>query len=490
MLLSLWALALFSIVLLPCSFPQWKAGSFFSVALIERPPPVDFFSVFIPANFFASLAQDQIPAVVLFCICVGLALGSIPDKEKLIVPLDMLARTLVRVTGFIARLMPAGVFAIAASTSGTIYLDELVRLQAYIAAYTVAAVILTFVVLPLVITTLTPFSYRDVMRVSKDSLITVFATGKLIIVLPILIEQTERLFEQQRPETDDTTVPAVDVLYPLAYAFPHIGKLLGILFIPFAAWFLGSAMTWHEYPKLLGAGLFGYFGGPLLAIPFLLDQMHLPHDMFQLFLLSGVYCERLGDALGAMHLVTFTILTTCAFTGRLRLRLYPILRLLGIFALLAIATVAALRVGLRQTVRHVADREEIIARMQLLEEPVASKVFREASPNPDPRFPGETLLARMRRRGVIRIGYNEDKLPFAYFNTHGELVGFDISMAHALARDLGVGIEFVRFDRDRLAEQLADDCFDVVMSGLVATLERAEKMQHTGAVDRDALLAA
>jgi ABC-type amino acid transport substrate-binding protein len=52
-------------------------------------------------------------------------------------------------------------------------------------------------------------------------------------------------------------------------------------------------------------------------------------------------------------------------------------------------------------------------------------------------------------------------------------------MAHALASDLGVKIEFVSFDRHLLAEQLVQDCFDVVMSGLVGTLERSEAMQHT-----------
>jgi ABC-type amino acid transport substrate-binding protein len=80
---------------------------------------------------------------------------------------------------------------------------------------------------------------------------------------------------------------------------------------------------------------------------------------------------------------------------------------------------------------------------------------------------------------VIRVGFNEDKMPFAFFNRQNALVGYDINMAHALARDLGVRIEFVRFNRDTLVKQLRDDHFDVVMSGLVGTLERAEKMQHT-----------
>ena len=75
--------------------------------------------------------------------------------------------------------------------------------------------------------------------------------------------------------------------------------------------------------------------------------------------------------------------------------------------------------------------------MRLLRQPVESVVLSGSAPNPDPLQPGETLLARIRRRGVIRVGYNEDSLPFAYVNEDGRLVGFDVNMAHALATDLG-----------------------------------------------------
>ncbi len=478
-LVGLWSLALLSVFALPQCFPDWKAGSFFSTSLVEPPPPIDFLGLFIPANFFASLAEDHIPAVVIFSICVGLSLGRMRNRDLVLAQLDVLVGTLTHMTAIIARFTPLGVFAITASIAGTISLDEFMRLPAYLVVYTAGALGLAFLVLPLLVATVTPFRYREVIRVARDGMLTAFATGKLIIVLPMLIEQTERLFAQYGHDGQDETTPAVDVLYPLAYPFPHIGKLLGMMFIPFAAWFLGSAMTLDEYPRFLVAGLFSYFGGPLLATPFLLDQMQLPHDMFQLFLMSGVYCERLGDMLGAMHLVALTIITTSAFMGWLRLRRLEILRMLAFLTAICVALILTLRVGLQYSVEFMEDREEFIASLQLLEGAVHSQVFTEAAPNPDPLLPGESLLERVRRRGVIRVGYNEDKLPFAYFNTHNELVGFDINMAHALARDLGVRIEFVRFERSLLEQQLQEDCFDVVMSGLVGTLERSEHMMHT-----------
>jgi len=477
-LLSLWALVLVTVFALSMTFPEWKSGSFYSSAIAEEPGKVDFVDLFIPDNIFSALSENRVPAVVLFCVCSGLALSGIKGAEPLVAQLNTLARVLIRISHYVVRLAPIGVFAMAASTAGTISLNEAGRLQAYLVAYTCGGLFFGFIVLPLLITTCTPFRYREVMRVSKDAAITAFATGKLIIVLPLLIEQTEKLFEEHR-RTGESAAPEIDILYPVAYPFPHVGKLLSMLFIPFAGWFLGNSLAPHEFPGFLAAGVVSYFGGPLLAMPFLLDMMHLPRDMMHLFVLSGVWGERVGDSLGVMHLVAFTLITTTAFLGRLRLKLLPLVKYLVVVTILGVLMVGGLRVMLSRTLRYTEGKDEIILNMQLLEEPVEHVVIPEASPNPQPLLPGETLLERIQRRGVIRVGYNEDKLPFAYFNIQDELVGFDVNMAHAFARDLGVSIEFVRFDRASLADQLANDDFDVVMSGLVGTLERARDMENT-----------
>ena len=478
-LVGLWGVGLFTVAVVPQSFPAWKAGAFFSTVLTEPPPQVDFLALFIPANVFASLANSMVPAVVVFCICLGLALVGCEERQALIAHLDTLAQALARINGFITRLTPYGVFAITASLAGTISIDEARRLQAYLIVYTAVAVLMTFVVLPLLVSCCTPFRYGDVIRVSKDAMLMAFATGKLLVVLPLLVDQTERLFERYRRTGEAGVAPAVDVLYPLVYPFPHLGKLLGMLFIPFAAWFLGRSLEWEAYPLFLAAGLLSHFGGPLLAMPFLLDLTHLPHDMFQLFLASGVYCGRLSDALGVMHLVTFTLITSSAFLGQLRLNAWALVRYLLVTTALGISLIVALRVGLQRSLPYLERKEDVIAQMQLLEHPVESRVLPQAEPNPAALQPGESLLARIRRRGALRVGFNADKLPFAYFNQRGELVGFDVAMAHALAQDLRVRLEFVPFDRETLIRQLNGDHFDVVMSGLVGTLERAEAMQHS-----------
>ena len=478
-LLVLWLAALVVVFLLPNTFPVWNSGSFFSTALIDESDEVNLLDSFIPSNIFEALSENQVPAIVVFCIASGLALSSLRDRGQLIVQLGILSKVLLQVSMYITRLAPVGVFAIAASTAGTVSFEELVRLQTYLVTYTVGAMFLGFIVLPLLVTLTTPLTYRQVFQVAKEPMLTAFATGKLIIVLPMLIQNTERLFSQLRLEEDDEEVPAIDVLYATAYPFPHVGKLLSMLFIPFAAWFIGDSMHWDEYPAFMASGVFSYFGGPIIAIPFLLDQMQLPHDMFQLFLLSGIYGERFGDALGAMHLTTFSLIAAMGFRGSLQIRWKSLMRSLLYSAIAGAVVLGVVHAWLDHSVGTTAERHEVLAEMHLIERRVESEVYMVPATNPDFLGPGETLLQRIRRRGVIRVGFSEDKLPFAFFNEHNELVGYDINMAHALARDLGVTLEFVPFNRETLKQQLDDDHFDVVMSGLVGTLERSEIMQHT-----------
>ena len=88
---------------------------------------------------------------------------------------------LMNITGFIGRLAPYGVFAITASVAGTIDVTELARLQVYLVIYVALALILSLWVIPGLIASLTPLSYRSVLSAFRGPLITAFATANLLI---------------------------------------------------------------------------------------------------------------------------------------------------------------------------------------------------------------------------------------------------------------------------------------------------------------------
>src|SRR5262249_25621100 len=72
-----------------------------------------------------------------------------------------------------------------------------------------------------------------------------------------------------------------------------------------------------------------------------------------------------------------------------------------------------------------------------------------------------------------------DIVPFTYANRRRDLVGFDISYAYQLARDLRVRLELVPIDWTTLEADLAAHRFDIVMAGAYVTNSRLESLQVT-----------
>src|SRR5512139_4050948 len=94
--LLLWALALGAVFLMPLAFPVIQSAFFFSTSMVEDRPPFDFIPLYIPSNPFHSLANNIVPAVVLFSSILGVALIGIDKKERLIDVLLVMERALAK----------------------------------------------------------------------------------------------------------------------------------------------------------------------------------------------------------------------------------------------------------------------------------------------------------------------------------------------------------------------------------------------------------
>ena len=470
-LVGLWALALLFTFLIPLAFPHVQTASFFSTTLIERRPPFDFVGLYIPSNPFNSLANNVVPAVVLFSVVLGVAVIGVERKQTLLDVLRVATDAVSRATRLAVRLTPFGLFAIAATTAGTLNLEQLGRLQVYIVTYVAVALLVSLWVLPGLVAALTPVRAREIFSLTGDSLITAVVAGDLFIVLPALTEASKTLLARHTPASSGSaTLP--DVIVPASFNFPHTGKLLSISFILFAGWFADAALAVTDYPRLALTGLLTFFGSLNAAVPFLLDLFRIPADTFQLFLATGVVNARVGTLVAAMHTVTVALLGACAISGTLRVDVRRLVRYLLITAVLTASVIGGTRAVFAGLLRPVYTRDKVLAGMNLLHQPAAATVYRNAPS--DPAVPdARPTLERLRQRGMLRVGFTPDALPFAFFNARGDLVGFDIELAHHLASELSVRLEFVPIDRGRMEEQLGGGYCDIVMSGVAVTTSRA-----------------
>ena len=448
-----------------------ETASFFSTTLLQPREHFDFLSLYIPANPFHSLANNIVPAVVLFSAALGVALIGVANKARLLDVLGTLDKALARINHFIVRLTPYGLFAIGAVQAGTLSLDELKRLEVYLVAYALCALLVSLWALPALVAALTPVGHLELLRETRDALIMAFATGSLFAVLPLLTERSQVLLRRHVPGTGADRLP--EVIVPASFNFPHTGKIMSLSFILFAGWFSDAQVRIAEYPRLALTGIVTFFGSLNVAVPFLLDMLRIPADMFQIFLATGLISSRFGTLVAATHTVAIAVLGACAMSGALRVEPRRVGRWAILTAAMAIVTLGGVRVLFDRVLPIKYDKDKLLTGMAplLARRPIAG-IPPAVRPEPD----GGELLERIHSRGRVRVGYLEDGLPFVFTNARGELVGFDVEMAHELAGVLGVGLELVTLSRERLVEHVERGDCDLMMSGVAVTPDRARSL--------------
>jgi ABC-type amino acid transport substrate-binding protein len=328
-------------------------------------------------------------------------------------------------------------------------------------------------VLPALVAFVTPLHYRDVVGPARDALVTAFATGNLLVVLPILAASAKNTLLEAGVRSP-TSESAVDVLIPASFTIPNMGKLISLAFVPFAGWFTGAELSPLQYPLFATIGFLSFFGEPVISIPFLLDLFRIPADVFQLFVTIDLLTGRFATLLAAAHTLVLGVLAGFLIAGKSTFRWRGLVRFCAWTALALILPILGTRLLFTYAVdpQYTGYREFV--ELELMFEPARSRVL-ERLPEPLPDGGGDRLDV-IRRRGTMRVGYFSDALPFVFRNASGTLVGFDVEMAHLLARELDVGLEFVRIERNDASDQLNRGICDLVVSGIPVTPERARRV--------------
>ncbi len=472
-LIGLWIVALTFAFLFPLAFPPAENAAFFSTSLIQRPVPFDFVDLYIPSNPFHSLANNVVPAVVLFSLVVGIALIGVERKQPLLDVLAVARNAVARATRLVASLTPYGIFAIAGSAAGTLNLEDLERIQVYLITYVAMALLLALWVLPGLVSVLTPLRFRDVVSTTRDPLLTAFVAGDLFIVLPALTESCKEMLARCGI-TDERTRALPDVIVPASFNFPHVGKLLSLSFVLFAGWFSDAAVPVSEYPRLALTGVFSFFGSLNAAVPFLLDVFRIPADTFQLFVATSVINARFGTLVAAVHTVAIALIGGTAVVGAIRLQPRRLVRFVTLTVLLTAATLGGLRAMFASVLHRPYAGAAVVSNMRALYPPApAAAVVSAETP---PGLSESSILDTIQRRHAVRVCVAFDRMPYGFENSRGDLVGLDVEMAHRLARDLDVRLELVHLDVSALAEVLGLGSCDIAMAGIPVTPQRASQM--------------
>ncbi len=85
---------------------------------------------------------------------------------------------------------------------------------------------------------------------------------------------------------------------------------------------------------------------------------------------------------------------------------------------------------------------------------------------------GQKVLATIVKNGELRIGTSGNQPPYSMKAKTGELIGFEIDLANALATNMGVKLKLVQMPFSDLMDALKSNKVDAIMSGMTITPER------------------
>jgi proton glutamate symport protein len=478
--LFLWCLTLASLWVLAHAIPPTPPPlSLTAAALHGR---LQILQLLIPSNPFAALRKNYVPAVVIFAIIYGIAFQSVEHKQTLLDIFDAVKTASVKIWGWIVRFAPFGVFALLAATAGTVRADRLAGLVLYIVIYLLGAAILGVLVVPFLVSTLVQESYVDILRRFRPAMVLAVVTTLSVAALPLVQREVESALDGLGCNDSEERRSVVQTSLSLSYVFAQLGNYFVYLLIVYSSYISAVPLRLAEKAALPLMTLLSCLGSPSAtydSVVFLSHWLHLPASVLDLYVETSAV-TRFGQVLVSVSGFFFIALVVpLIYFKKVQFRAARFLAGVGGGALLC-AAIAGGAIAMRQTLfPPVTSRYAILQLDPRLTEGVKSSIANPSRLVPatgtDPEMTASTI-AGIRRRGVLRVGFNPQVIPFSYRNARGELVGFDISYAYRLARDLGVAIEFVPFEWSNLAKDLINHRFDVAMSGIYETDQRIQTL--------------
>lgn len=455
-LISLWALSIFYAFGLQYSFPEIERSKFFRPENELVHNGINLLDLFVPSNPFHSLSNGYIPAIVMFSILVGMALIKSKNKDRLVENSGILASLMKEINDYITILLPLGVLVMSTYTFGTLSLVKLKGLLLYIIASIFYLVFISMVIYPGIMASVSRINYRKFLHYTMPAAIIAFTTGSVFLALPVIynlmymFDQDEKAYRSSDEDKNEKGRNIISVIVPLAWVVPASYKFLVIFFIVFAHWYYNYSFKLIEQIVHYIGGIPCLFGSNAAIVPFLLEFSGLPNKAYSVFMLLSNFMVYFNNANGAVFIVVCTMLCYLSISGKLRVSWYKLISILVgctiLFSIVVIGLSHMMTVllqgdeAIKEELTHMnlqGHNEEYYTKIEAVYLNL-NKYHYIAPLSAD-----ETLLDKIVRTKTLQVGYDPESIPFSFFNSKGELVGYDIDFVYDVAEGLDCSkIEF------------------------------------------------
>jgi len=247
---------------------------------IKPPHPISVLALLqtiVPDNLTHALSRNFVPAIVVFAVTFGLAVQSIPSKASFLETMDAVRLASLKVWAWVVYLAPFGVFALFASTAGTITPRAAGTLVVYVALFLIGTGVLAFAVFPLALSAIVPAKARDLVAELHPAFVLALVTTLASSPLPLIqsvAEQRVAAAGHDDNEARDITRATIS----LSYVFTSLGNYFVALFMIYACQHYHVIMHASQMALLAPMTLLSASGSPsttLSAVTFMSQWLGL-----------------------------------------------------------------------------------------------------------------------------------------------------------------------------------------------------------------------
>jgi proton glutamate symport protein len=473
--LLVWVLTFGTIWLLSHAVPLPPAPA----SIVPRPAgeQVGLLTVLIPANIAEAWSRNYVPAIVVFAVVYGLGIQAAERKQTFFEVLEAIRKASVTIWAWTVKFAPLGVFALFAGTAGTIEPAQLSGLLVYIGLYTIGCIVIGFIILPAILTSVAPTTYRELLAELQPGLVLTLATSLPVMSVPSVERLAQRIAERAGCPQTDETANVIKTALSIGYVFAQLGNNFVYLFIFYAVYSASTVLNLTQQLLLPPLTLLSSVGTPsstIGSIVFICKWLHLPSALLNVYVATWTVTRYPQVLLSVLGFCFVTCVIPLIYFGKTTT--FKVARCGGAAALAALLIAATVAAGIWFRPTLFPSPSETVLRYTLA--PALTKDLRVNIQPADSKDPvtkqTDSSLKSISANGVLRVGYNPYVIPFCYFNANRELVGFDVSYAYQLARSLNVNLELIPYEWESLASDLQAGKFDLAISGIYITPERLQ----------------
>lgn len=477
---SAWIINVCMVYLVYFLFPS-TSGSRITSYNPQEPPGINFAELLIPDNIFYDLSNNVVPAIVIFCLLIGIALIHNMKKDAIIQSLGVALNLFTNITRWISKITPIGTFLIIANQFGSINLATVKQVSTYIILYILVVGLLTFWIFPKIVATFTDTSAGKWVRGLSPILLLAYTTNFVIVCLPFIIAMLQTRLEENMKSEVGKAQGEVQGIVSIIFNLP-LGSLFISVFVLFLSIFYNAPLSLTSNIQLIVTNFLTSLGAVGLgswinSLSFLLDALMLPQNSVQLYLTTLPFTSGFQSMLSVMEISALAFLVTLASHKYLKVRLPIILKNTA----LTIAPVFLLIIAVKTT--HILPPIQSSAKSIYdlsIESSIPVTIYEHIPLSKEVKtYP--SALDRILETKTLRVGYDRRPAPFSFNNSYGELVGFDIAFAYQLAYDLNCKLEFIPLEYHNLTELANNHSFDVAMSAVSMNESRIENALFTEA---------